>query len=80
MTDLGGTRGYYASFDRREWERLETPQGRIEFELTTHFLAKTMPESGRVLDIGGALAATAAGYATWAIKPHWQTFRLTSST
>lgn len=53
MTDVGGTRSYYASFDRREWERLETSQGRIEYELTTHFLAKTLPRSGRVLDIGG---------------------------
>lgn len=53
MTDVGGAKGYYASFDRREWERLETAQGRIEFELTTYFLAKTLPESGHVLDIGG---------------------------
>lgn len=53
MTDLGGTKGYYASFDRREWERLETAQGRIEFELTTHLLAKNLPKSGHVLDIGG---------------------------
>ena len=52
MTDVGGTRDY-ASFDWREWERLETSQGRIEFEITTHLLAKTLPKSGNVLDIGG---------------------------
>lgn len=53
MTDTAGTKGYYASFHRREWERLETGEGRLEFEITTSLLSEALPGSGHVLDIGG---------------------------
>lgn len=53
MTDTDGTKGYYASFDRREWERLESGEGRLEFEITTSMLSSALPVSGHVLDIGG---------------------------
>lgn len=53
MTDIAGAKDYYASFHRREWERLETGEGRLEFEITTSLLAEALPGSGHVLDIGG---------------------------
>jgi SAM-dependent methyltransferase len=53
MTDIAGAKDYYASFHRREWERLETGEGRLEFEITTSLLAEALPDSGHVLDVGG---------------------------
>ena len=53
MTDIAGAKDYYASFHRREWERLETGEGRLEFEITTSLLAEALPGGGHVLDIGG---------------------------
>jgi len=53
MTDIAGAKDYYASFHRREWERLETGEGRLEFEITTSLLAEALPGTGHVLDIGG---------------------------
>ncbi|MFC2043031.1 class I SAM-dependent methyltransferase [Chloroflexota bacterium] len=46
-------RDYYKSFGENEWHRLTSPEGAIEFAVTTHFLNKYLPEHGRILDIGG---------------------------
>jgi SAM-dependent methyltransferase len=47
-------RGYYESFGRREWQRLEQEDdGAVEFALQTRFLARWLPPGGRVLDLGG---------------------------
>jgi SAM-dependent methyltransferase len=47
-------RAYYASFGEREWQRLTNPDdGAVEFALTKHFLARYLPSSGRILDLGG---------------------------
>src|SRR5215212_6553355 len=47
-------RAYYASFGEREWQRLTNPDdGAVEFALTKHFLARFLPSSGRILDLGG---------------------------
>jgi SAM-dependent methyltransferase len=47
-------RAYDASFGEREWQRLANPDdGAIEFALTQHFLARYLPPSGRILDLGG---------------------------
>ncbi|WP_213003746.1 class I SAM-dependent methyltransferase [Winogradskya consettensis] len=54
-------RNYYGSFDRRELNRLETPEGRLEFQLTTRLLHPHLPATGRVLDIGGGPGR----YAAW---------------
>jgi S-adenosylmethionine-dependent methyltransferase len=53
--------GYYASFDRRELQRLFTPEGRLEFGITTRLLQPHLPAGGRVLDIGGGPGR----YALW---------------
>lgn len=53
MTDTTGAKDYYASFHRREWERLETGKGRLEFEITRSLIAEALPASGHILDIGG---------------------------
>ena len=42
MTDVAGAKDYYTSFHRREWERLETGEGRLEFEITTSLLAAAL--------------------------------------
>ncbi len=47
-------RAYYASFGEREWQRLTNPDdGAVEFALTKQFLARYLPASGRILDLGG---------------------------
>jgi ubiquinone/menaquinone biosynthesis C-methylase UbiE len=46
-------RNYYAAFGENEWHRLTSPEGVIEFAVTTHTLNKYLPKHGRLLDIGG---------------------------
>lgn len=53
---------YYDDLGDEEWERLErTVKATFEFENTTDYLEQYLPESGRVLDVGGA----AGRYAIW---------------
>jgi hypothetical protein len=54
-------RSYYASFGEREWTRLTTPIGAIEFAINSYALAKHLPPDARVLDIGGGPGR----YALW---------------
>lgn len=44
---------YYSGFGEREWTRLTTPMGAIEFAVNTHYIAEHLPAGARVLDIGG---------------------------
>ena len=46
-------RAYYESFGPREWQRLDTPEGRLEWAVTTEALRSYLPPKGRVLDLGG---------------------------
>ncbi len=46
-------RDYYAAQGEREWERITRPEGGIEFIVTTDALARRLPSTGRVLDVGG---------------------------
>jgi SAM-dependent methyltransferase len=57
-TDVGA---YYATFPDREWQRLERDEGVVEFDVTTAMLARHLPDSGRILDIGGGPGR----YAIW---------------
>ena len=57
-TDVGT---YYATFGDREWQRLERDEGVVEFEVTAAILARHLPASGRILDIGGGPGR----YAIW---------------
>lgn len=53
MTSFDRIRQYYRSFD--EDNRLKADaSGRLEYEMTLRILAQHLPESGRVLDLGGA--------------------------
>jgi SAM-dependent methyltransferase len=54
-------RSYYAGLGEREWTRLTTPMGAIEFAVNTHALGTHLPPGARVLDIGGGPAR----YALW---------------
>ncbi|WP_433624380.1 class I SAM-dependent methyltransferase [Halomicrococcus sp. NG-SE-24] len=61
MTDMD-LRRYYDEFGESEWERLDRdPVTRMEFENTTDYLDQYLPDSGRVLDAGGA----AGRYSLW---------------
>ncbi len=52
MTDFERIKGYYSVFDEKN--RLNRDNsGRMEYEMTMHILQNFMPESGKVLDIGG---------------------------
>jgi SAM-dependent methyltransferase len=57
-------RSYYASLGEREWTRLTTPIGAIEFSVNTHVLEERLPPGARVLDIGGGPAR----YTLWLAK------------
>lgn len=63
MTD-DPVRSYYASFGEREWNRLTSAEGTIEFAITTQALAQHLPAHGRVLDIGGGPGR----YALWLVQ------------
>jgi SAM-dependent methyltransferase len=49
-------RAYYAGLGEREWTRLTTPSGVIEFAVNTRALETHLPCGARVLDIGGGPA------------------------
>jgi SAM-dependent methyltransferase len=54
MTDDMDPQQYYDEFGEGEWERLDRdPVTRLEFENTIDYLARDLPDSGRVLDAGG---------------------------
>lgn len=61
MMTLKAVRSYYAGFGEREWTRLTSPIGSIEFAVNTHTLAAYLPQDCRVLDIGGGPGR----YALW---------------
>lgn len=45
---------YYDDYGEQEWNRLEKDlYHRLEYEETRHFLDRELPDSGRVLDVGG---------------------------
>ncbi|MFB6121760.1 MAG: methyltransferase domain-containing protein [Halobacteriaceae archaeon] len=53
---------YYDEYGEAEWERLDAdPKTRYEFENTVAYLDERLPDSGHVLDAGGA----AGRYAVW---------------
>ncbi len=53
-SSLDAVRDYYADFGEREWDRLASPEdGAIEYAITCRALSNHLPQSGRVLDIGG---------------------------
>ncbi|RNJ26529.1 class I SAM-dependent methyltransferase [Halosegnis longus] len=53
---------FYDEYGEREWERLDRDfHHRLEFEVTTEYLTEQLPDSGRVLDVGGG----GGRYAVW---------------
>lgn len=60
MTDFDKVRNYYRHFDednRLKWDA----SGRLEYDMTLRILEKHLPETGKVLDLGGA----AGTYSFW---------------
>ena len=51
MTDFGKVSSYYGEFN--EWDRLDLPEGRLEFELTMPIIQNHLPPNAEVLDLGG---------------------------
>jgi len=51
MTDHERVTKYYAQFD--EWARLDTPEGRLEYERALHILDHYLKPQSRILDLGG---------------------------
>ena len=51
MTAFNRVRAYYAAYN--EWDRLSTPEGRIEYDLTCELLETRINPGSRVLDLGG---------------------------
>ena len=51
MTDFDKIAKYYDAFD--EWERLDLPEGRLEFDCSMAILKEKLPEKAEILDLGG---------------------------
>lgn len=58
---MDGVREYYAGFGEREWSRLDTASGALEFEVNTRIIQRYVSSPSRVLDIGGGPGR----YALW---------------
>lgn len=54
-------RDYYAGFGEREWSRLDTASGALEFEVNTRLIQRYIRSPSRILDIGGGPGR----YALW---------------
>ncbi len=66
---LDSVRDYYAEFGEREWDRLASSgDGAIEYAITCRALERHLPQSGRVLDIGGGPGR----YAIWLAERGYQ--------
>jgi ubiquinone/menaquinone biosynthesis C-methylase UbiE len=52
---------YYSTFGDREWTRLDTPSGALEFEINTRIIRRYLDGPSRILDIGGGPGR----YALW---------------
>ncbi|WP_267639852.1 class I SAM-dependent methyltransferase [Haloarchaeobius amylolyticus] len=64
MSDTPSTdpESFYDQYGTREWERLDRDFfHRLEWEATTEYLTRYLPDSGHVLDVGGA----AGRYTVW---------------
>jgi ubiquinone/menaquinone biosynthesis C-methylase UbiE len=51
MTDFNKVEAYYSAFN--EWDRLDAPSGRLEFELTMDAIKSVLSDGNKVLDLGG---------------------------
>ena len=51
MTDYNKVINYYQNFN--EWERLNAPSGRLEFELTMNIILNALSKEDDILDLGG---------------------------
>ena len=51
MTDFEKVKYYYSIFD--EWGRLDTPEGKLEFELTMSVITSHLSQNAEILDLGG---------------------------
>ena len=51
MTDFEKIKSYYNVFN--EWDRLDAPEGKLEFELTMPIITNYLPQKAEILDLGG---------------------------
>jgi len=51
MTDFKKIISYYEVFN--EWERLDNPEGKLEFDLCMQIIISNIPENAEILDLGG---------------------------
>jgi len=51
MTNFDKVKMYYSKFN--EWDRLEIPSGKLEFELTVPIITGHLPQNAEILDLGG---------------------------
>lgn len=49
----GEVKKYYDGFGEKEWERLESAPGQLEFEINGHFIKMNLKPSSTILDLGG---------------------------
>ena len=51
MTDFDKVKSYYSVFN--EWDRLDAPEGKLEFDLTMPIITNYLHQKAEILDLGG---------------------------
>lgn len=67
---------YYASFGAREWERIDWPEGQIEYAVTQDAFLRYLHAQARILDLGGGpgrwtIWLAEKGYKVTLADPHF---------
>lgn len=68
MTDFSKVSSYYSKFN--EWKRLESFEGRLEYDLTVPIIQNHLPENAEVLDLGGGPGRYTIEFAQRGYKLH----------
>ncbi len=62
MTNIEKVKNYYSKFD--EWNRLETPEGQLEFEIVINIIKQYVSPNSEILDLGGGPGRHTAALST----------------
>lgn len=66
MTKIEKVKNYYSKFD--EWNRLETPEGQLEFEIVINVIKQYVSPNSEVFDLGGGQGRYTAKLSTLGYK------------
>lgn len=68
MTNIEKIKKYYSEFD--EWKRLETPEGKLEFDVVLNIIQKYIKPGSSIFDLGGGPGRYTATLSKHGYKMH----------